>query len=157
MLALLDNTVLSNFAIAGRPDVIQRVLGVDAATTEAVWQEYLAGVQIGRVPAHDWSRLTILLLEAADLALYEDMAQRLNAGEASCLAIAARLGARVCTDDRDAREIAISRAIPVSGTLGLLVRAIDLAMLSLNDADALLSRMIASGYRSPVTSLQQLM
>ena len=157
MLILLDNTVLSNFALVGRPDLIQNATGTDAATTEAVWEEYQAGVRIGRLPVHDWSWLPNLPLDAADMPLYNFFTQRLNAGEASCLAIAARPGARVFTDDRDAREIAVSRAIPVSGTLGLLVRLIDLHILALNDADALLANMIAAGYRSPVMSLQQLM
>jgi hypothetical protein len=39
----------------------------------------------------------------------------------------------------------------------LLMRLIDLKALSLAEGDALLARMIAAGYRSPVTSLQELL
>jgi hypothetical protein len=46
--------------------------------------------------------------------------------------------------------------IPLSGTLGVLVRLIDLGVLNLDDADALLSQMMTAGYRSPVASLQDL-
>lgn len=156
MLALLDNTVLSNFAAVGRPDLIRHALGADAATTEMVWREHQVGIQLGRLPAHDWSWLSIRRLDEMEMPLYHLFAQHLNAGEASCLAIAARSGARVFTDDRDARELAASRSIAVSGTLGLLVRLIDLQILTLSEADALLALMIAAGYRSPVVSLQQL-
>jgi len=63
----------------------------------------------------------------------------------------------VFTDDRDAREIAADMQIPVSGTLGLLVRLVDQGALSLQEADDPLRRMIASGYRSPVTQLADIM
>jgi len=47
--------------------------------------------------------------------------------------------------------------IPVSGTLGLLVRLVDQGFLSLQEADDLLRRMIVAGYRSPVTRLAEIM
>ena len=46
--------------------------------------------------------------------------------------------------------------IPISGTLGVLIHLIDLKVLSLPEADALLGEMIVAGYRSPVVSLQEL-
>lgn len=47
--------------------------------------------------------------------------------------------------------------IPISGTVGLLVRLVDLKRLSLSEADDLLARMIATGYRSPVASLSEIL
>lgn len=47
--------------------------------------------------------------------------------------------------------------IPVSGTLGLLMRLVDLKNLALSEANDLLAKMIAAGYRSPVASLQELL
>lgn len=88
--------------------------------------------------------------------LYHLLLEHLNTGEASCLAIAATRGCRVFTDDRDARELAARWRIPISGTLGLLMRLVDVKALSLAEADALLVRMITAGYRSPVTSLLEL-
>ncbi len=64
---------------------------------------------------------------------------------------------RILTDDRDAREFARHLKIPLSGTLGVLVCLIDIGSLSLDDADALLSQLMTAGYRSPVTSLQDLL
>jgi predicted nucleic acid-binding protein len=157
VIALLDNTVLSNFTAIGRADLVRLALGEDAATSEAAWAELQAGIRSGKLPVQDWSWLPILPLTASEEPLYNLFAERLNAGEASCLAIAASRGCRVFTDDRDARRLAAERKIPVSGTLGLLLRLIDLRALSLAEGDALLGRMIAAGYRSPMTSLQELL
>ena len=157
MIALLDNTVLSNFTAVERADLVQLALGKDAATSEAVWAELQAGISIGKLPVQDWSWLLILSLTESEKPLYHFFAKRLNAGEASCLAIAASRGYRVFTDDRDARRLAAEQKIPVSGTLGLLLRLIDLRILSLAEGDALMARMTAAGYHAPVTSLQELL
>lgn len=156
MIALLDNTVLSNFTLIKRADLVQLALGEDVATTQAVWDEFQAGIDNGRLPLQDWSWLPILALTAEEKPLYHLLTRRLNAGEASCLAIAAHRGCRVFTDDQDARELAGIRHIPVSGTLGLLLLLVDLKIISPADGDNLLIGMISSGYRSPIASLQEL-
>ena len=45
----------------------------------------------------------------------------------------------------------------LSGTLGLLALAVKTSILSLDEADALLTRMIQAGYRSPFTGLADLL
>ena len=64
---------------------------------------------------------------------------------------------RIVTDDRDAREFAHRLKIPLSGTLGVLVRLVDIGSLNLEQADAFLAQMIVAGYRSPEVSLQELL
>jgi predicted nucleic acid-binding protein len=156
MIALLDNTVLSNFTVVERADLIQLALGADAATTQIVWDELQAGIDLGKIPPQDWSWLSVLSVTETEQPLYRLLTQWLNAGEASCLAIAANRGYRVFTDDRDARELATGRHIPVSGTLGLLLLLVDSKFISLVIGDKLLTRMISAGYYSPVTTLQDL-
>lgn len=157
MIALLDNTVLSNFTLVERAVLVRQALRDDAATTEAVWEELQTGVRIGRLPSQDWSWLPVLSLTEDEMLLHERFAWRLNAGEASCLAVAAIRGYRVLTDDRDARALAAAWRIPVSGTLGLLLRLVDLEVISLAEGDQLLARMTAAGYHSPIDSLQELL
>lgn len=157
MIALLDNTVLSNFSIVERADLVCLALGDEAATTQTVWDELHSGVRIGRLPAQDWSWLQVLSLAEDEREFYQLLTRRLNAGEASCLAIASRRGCRVLTDDRDARELAAAWQIPISGTLGLLLRLADLEVISLAEGDDLLARMTAAGYHSPIDSLQELL
>lgn len=61
------------------------------------------------------------------------------------------------TDDRDAREFAQQMGISISGTLGLLVLLVEQGVLTVAQADALLTQMISAGYRSPVVSLAELL
>lgn len=157
MLALLDNTVLSNFAVIHRPDLISASLGKTAATTAQVADELKTGIRTGRLPAADWSWLPILTLSSPQTDLYESLLEHLNRGEASCLAYA--FGAPevwVFTDDRDAREFAGQMKISISGTLGLLLRLTRQEILTLPAANTILSEMIVAGYRSPIRNLRQL-
>lgn len=50
MIALLDNTVLSNFTTIERSGLVRVALGEDAATSEAAWAELQAGIRIGSLP-----------------------------------------------------------------------------------------------------------
>jgi predicted nucleic acid-binding protein len=156
MIALLDNTVLSNFTAVGRSDLVQQVLGQEATTSELVWNELQAGIRCGKLPFQDWEWLPILPLLDTEVDLFTLLCDRLNKGEASCLAIAAKRHGRVFTDDRDARVIAIEWHIPVSGTLGLLLRLVDIQVLSLDEGDELLKQMLVAGYYSPVETLRKL-
>lgn len=47
--------------------------------------------------------------------------------------------------------------ISVSGTLGVLARLHRSCGMTLDEAESLLSQMIAAGYRSPVSSLGELL
>ena len=156
MIVLLDNTVMSNFAAVERLDLLRAAFGSGLATSQQAFDELLVGMQRGKLPQLDWSWLPVWSLETVELPYYHQFLSRLNAGEAACLAIAMTRDYRVLTDDRDARELARRLKIPLSGTLGVLMRLVDIGSLSLHEADALLSQMVAAGYRSPVVSLRDL-
>jgi len=147
---------MSNFAAVERLDLLCTAFGGGLATSQQAFDELQAGVRLGKLPSLDWSWLPILTVDEAELPHYERFLSSLNAGEAACLAIALTRNCRILTDDRDAREFARRLKIPLSGTLGVLVRLIDIGSLNLEEADVLLSQMIVAGYRSPVTSLQDL-
>jgi len=50
MTLLLDNTVLSNFALVNRIELLATALGADIATTPQVLAEFRTGVALGRLP-----------------------------------------------------------------------------------------------------------
>jgi predicted nucleic acid-binding protein len=150
---LLDNTVLSNLAVVHRPDLLRVAFDNLLATSEEVFAELNAGVSRGKLPALDWSWLPVWTMDEAERIHYERFLQTLNAGEASCLAMALVRGCQFLTDDRDARELAGLLQIPISGTLGVLIRLVDIDALELGEAESLLTAMIAAGYRSPTNSL----
>jgi len=156
VIALLDNTVMSNSALVERPGLLRTTFGGKLATPRQALAELIAGVERGKLPDLDWSWLSIWTLEAAERPHYQRFLRRLNAGEAACLAMAMHRECRMLTDDRDARELAHRLRVPLSGTLGVLVRLVDIGSLSLEQADALLSRMMVAGYRSPAVSLREL-
>jgi hypothetical protein len=83
MLALLDNTVLSNFAIVSRVDLLHAAIE-NAATVPQVLDEFHAGVLSGRIPPVDWSWLSVLSLTSEEQALFAKIALHLNKGEAAC-------------------------------------------------------------------------
>jgi predicted nucleic acid-binding protein len=147
---------MSNFPAIERLDLLRTAFGSRLATSQQAFDELQSGVRLSKLPSLDWSWLPVWTLEEEEVPHYHRLLSRLNAGEAACLAMALIRNCRILTDDRDAREFARHLKIPLSGTLGVLVRLIDLGVLNLDDADALLSQMVTAGYRSPVTSLQDL-
>lgn len=88
--------------------------------------------------------------------LFRLFAESLGKGESSCLSIAISRDLKVLTDDRDARELAQRRGVPVSGTIGILVEAIGEGLLSIEEGNVMLSDMIEKGYFSPFETLNEL-
>ena len=156
MILLLDNTVLSNFASVERMDLLYRVVGRGAVPLQ-VFQELQQGIKKGLLPPVDVSRLQVLEPTPEEEVDYNRLRQKLNRGEAACLAIAAHRKARVLTDDRDARILAGRMGIPVSGTLGVLVQLVRSGSSTLDEADRLLEAMIRQGYWAPISKLQDLL
>jgi hypothetical protein len=95
-------------------------------------------------------------LEAKEETLFQELLNRVNAGEAACLAVASQRNGRILTDDRDARKLAAQLKIPVSGTLGILLRLVQTNVLTLSEANEILGWMVSRGYRSPVQKLEEL-
>lgn len=154
--ALLDTTLLSNFAQVQQPDLLQRALGDEAATTPTIMAELKAGEERGFVPACDWHWLRILEPTAEEQALAHTLEQELDAGEAECLAVAQMRGFTFLSDDFAARRLARQHHLAVSGTIGVLLALVEGQALSVEEADQLLDEMIRRGYRSPVSSLREL-
>ena len=87
-----------------------------------------------------------------------EVPDRLHRGEASCLAIAKERGWAFLTDDKEARAVAKRWGIELSGTLGVLGRCVEIGLLSLDEGNDLLQRMIEeANYRAPFTDLSLLL
>ena len=154
---IADNTVLSNFALIEREDILDKVFGGAICTTAAVRAELSEGEKRGLVPRRDWSKVPVLSVESTqERQAFDIFSARLGKGEASCLSLAICRNLRVLTDDRDTRIIAHRRNISVSGTIGVLVLAVKRNILTRQAANLLLSRLIEKGYYSPYQSLDGL-
>jgi len=154
---LLDNTVLVNFASAERPDLVLHTWPGAACTTPAVRDEYRQGVANDVLPRSAWSQLPICELTEEEAVFASSLSARLGAGERTCLALAHRRDGLFVSDDADARAEARDHGIPVTGTLGILARAVDQEVISLEEGNRLLAKMIEAGYRSPVDRLDSLL
>jgi predicted nucleic acid-binding protein len=153
---VLDNTVLSNFATVNRPELVMRLWPGQVYTTAAVVSEYRSGVRTRSLPALAWTDLPTVDLTEEEASFGDTLPPRLRPGERTCIAVAMHRDSGLATDDRDAREVAQRLGVRVTGTLGILVLAVEQHELTLDQANELLSRMVAAGYRSPVASLDAL-
>jgi predicted nucleic acid-binding protein len=153
MTVLLDNTVLSNFSTIRRPDLIRAAFVEQVGTTEQAFQELLDGITLGKIPVCDWDWLARVEITPDERMQFETFHEHLGEGEASCLAVAKTRGYKLATDDKDARRLARQLGISLTGTIGILAILVKQDRLPLVEGDRFLHEMIASGYRSPLATL----
>ncbi|MCP4420896.1 MAG: DUF3368 domain-containing protein [Chloroflexi bacterium] len=153
-LSLLDTTVLSNFAHAAQPNLVQIALGTTAVTTATVLLELRRGEIAGLVPTVDWTWLPQITLTPSEVTLSADYRKIVDAGEAECLAVAVVQNGRFLSDDLAARRLAQANGVAVSGTIGVLLYLVQQQQLTVSAADALLARMRQAGYRAPASTLR---
>lgn len=154
MLLIADTTVISNFAYANRLDILVSIGSI--YITEDVLNELEAAKNRGVIsidfPHH---HIEVLILNEDEKETFTRLSSRFGRGEASCLAIALHRNEGILTDDLDARRFAQRGGIPVSGSIGILVKAIEGGQISLEQGNDLLRIMMANGFFSPVESLDQ--
>jgi predicted nucleic acid-binding protein len=150
---LLDNTVLTNFALIQKPQLALTLWNERTATTPQVMAEYHQGVEQGLLSASVWEPLSQLGLTDEEIAWSNQLPPRLGAGERSCIAVAYHRQGLFVSDDADARRQARDCQVPVTGTLGILLLHVQRDGLTLAAADELLAELIRLGFRSPVQTL----
>ena len=154
---LLDNTVLTNLALVDRCELVTHLWPATICTTRAVWEEYKRAVTSSLLPDDAWSNLALVTLTEQESIFAAELSTRLGAGERTCLAVAVHRQGLLVSDDLDARRAAQEHNVPTTGTLGILIRCVQLGHLERDRANALLAEMIALGYRSPVDRLTSLL
>lgn len=155
-LLILDNTVLTNFALVGRSDLVFVLTQTGCSTTTAVMQEYTQGIMSRGLAADAWQNLASLALSPAEAALADALPRYLGLGERSAIALAVKRHGLLATDDAAARRVAQQNGVGVTGTLGLLALAVRQNLLNLTEGNRLLAAMMAQGYRSPLARLNDL-
>jgi len=153
--AVSDTTVLSNFAHIERPDLL-RALFSPLLVPPSVLEELMQGERRALIPKCSWDWLDVLVPTASEKALAEVLRRSVGPGEADGLAVAKSRNLLILTDDLDARQLAESLGLDLSGTLGCLRDLAKRSILDVPAADLFLTRMRQRGYRSPVRSLRDL-
>jgi predicted nucleic acid-binding protein len=103
-----------------------------------------------------WHTLTIVTLIPAETEFAGSLGHRLGAGERSCIAVAHSRNGLFASDDLDARRQAQAYGVSVTGTIGILLLNLKQKQITLDMGNDLLTQLIQFGYRSPVTSLENL-
>jgi predicted nucleic acid-binding protein len=155
MPSLADTTVLNNFAQIRRTDLLQAAWP-DLAAPIPVWNELELGVRRGLVPDCDWSWLELIDLTEREQERADEVGRALGPGESACIAVAGARGLLMLSDDWEARALGRSLGLEVSGSLGVLDRLVWKQILTLDEADALLTEMVRRGFRSPYLSLREI-
>jgi predicted nucleic acid-binding protein len=164
---VVNSTVLSNFAAVGRLDLLR-----DAAAPLYLPTDVYDEVQVGQMagfafydgierhmtPFAPEGWLHLVAPTDDEVRLFASLPAHLHRGEVACLCIARQRGWGFLTDDRAARQQAQLWSIPLSGTIGVLLLAIQDGRLSVGEGNTLLRVMIDKAhYRSPTTDLRQLL
>src|SRR5262249_37525428 len=82
--------------------------------------------------------------------------RNLGEGDASCIAAAYERKGIVVTDDRFARNFCQEKAIPVTGTIGILKATCLSGLLEPTHANQMLQKMISSGFSSPIHKIKDI-
>jgi len=146
---VFDCCTVSNFALAGAMGVLEELYKGQAHITDFVAAEVLRGIQVGHsrleaVPAavrSGWLKQTGLRT-GKEKGLFESLSRSLGLGEASTIAVAKGRGFMVASDDRVARTEAGARGVALTGTLGILVKAVRSGVCDLRDADRHLAKIL---------------
>ncbi len=154
---VFDTCVLSNFALSGSLPLIRALYPGAALVTDAVTLENLRGIQRGHAAlagvrqavAEGWLR-EVSCEGPEERRLFETLLVSLGAGEASCIAVAKARGYVFACDDRAARKEATRCGVPLTGTIGVLIKAVRLGDLDLKEANRLLGKMVKSGFYAPI-------
>lgn len=158
-----DTGVLSNFALAAEMSILEQMYGGSAYCTSFVAAEIMRGVG-GEYPGLErvaaaieagWL-IEVNLDSGPEKSLLASLSLSLDLGEASVLSIAVNRGWMFACDDLAARREAQVRGIELTGTIGILLKAVKSGILALERADEILALMIKRGFYAPVKSIKPL-
>jgi len=164
---IIETTVLSAFALAGRLDILCDRYGGHATWTLAVHDELMRGVleqpRLGDAVAIDWlgeprAVFDVVQVEAIRLRLGGRPRDERHLGEATCILLAEQIGAGILLDDRDAKRMAQAAGIRTGTTISILKAAIVDGHIAAEDAMSLIEDLVDRyGRRLPRLSAEQLL
>lgn len=157
-----DTVAISNFAFGDALSWLMRRYPGRVYVPTQVLDEIAVGVMRGRTALSAVSMcvadgsIGIVTLSAEEHLRFTAHRAHLGSGEAACIAVAERRGGTVVTDDKAARTAAAVPKVAVTGTVGILLAGVNSGALTGNEADALLTKMVAAGFYAPVRRISDL-
>lgn len=161
---VFDNCVLSNFALSDSLNILTTLYPNSSYVTDFVSAENTRGILGGykelikiREAVRDGRLKEITLKSKAEKALFESLSVSMGFGEASSIAVAKSRDFVFACDDKAARREAGLLDVKLTGTIGILVKAVKKNVLHSRYADEILNRMISYGFYSPISSIKELL
>ena len=161
---IFDNCVLSNFALSDSFNVIKHLYSNASYITDLVMAENLKGIikghrelaNIKEAVREGWLR-EITLDSIEEKTLFESLCVSLGFGEASAIAAAKSSGFVFACDDKAARREAALLGVKLTGTIGILAKAVRRKLINRKQADEILRRMVSCGFYSPIDSIKEVL
>lgn len=160
---IFDCCCISNFALSDSLFVLENLCNESAHITNFVSAELLRGIQQGhkdlvkvQVALREGWLKEVVLTSKKEKSLYETLSVSLGLGEASSIAVAKGRGFVFASDDRAARREAKLRDVKLTGTLGILKKALKHNTIDLKKDNLILAKMTKVGFYSTVKSLDEL-
>ena len=159
---VFDCCVISNFALSGSLSLLKRMFSGTSYITNFVSAEISRGMQGGHIELVSvkealktgWLK-EIALEKEEEKALLDKLSISLGFGEASSIAIAKMRGYLFASDDKAARREAYHLGIALTGTIGILAKAVKKKIVNAKTADSYLKGMKTHGFYSPITSIKE--
>jgi len=160
---IFDCCCLSNFALSGSLFILENLFKGSVYVTNFVSAEILRGIQQGHIDLEKvqealmdgWLRETVLSSQK-EKSLFEKLSVSLGLGEASCIAVAKSRGFIFACDDRAAMREAGLLEVKLTGTFGILKKAVRRKTVNRNEGNLILAKMIDMGFYSPIKSLKEI-
>lgn len=154
---ILDTCVLSNFALSDALPLLISLYSNSAFISDMVALENLRGIQKGHAPlvavkealAIGWFQ-EVSCSSPEEKRLFETLSVSLGIGEAASIAIARHRGFIFACDDRAARKEAALCGVRLTGTVGILIKAVRVGEIDLRKANSILKEMVSHGFYAPV-------
>lgn len=159
---VFDTVVLSNFLIADAAQILEKRYQGEGVITLEVYNEIAAGIpqikSLGDIDRLIENKIfSVCSLRPKEYEHFKQMISFLGKGEASCIALAKARKAIVVTDDRTARKQCTNIKIPLTGTIGILKASVLDHLITLEQANGTLTKMITAGFYSPVNSIADIL
>jgi predicted nucleic acid-binding protein len=161
---VFDCCCISNFALSDSLFILESLYGRSAHITNFVSAEILRGIQQGHKDLKKVQEalkerwlIEVVLTSKKNKSLYETLSVSLGLGEASGIAAAKYRGYIFSCDDRAARREAGLLDVKLTGTVGILKKAVMQKTVSPTEGNRILKKMIETGFYSPVQSLKEIL
>ena len=130
MIVISDTTAISNLIQIGELDLLKKLYAriiIPAAVFDELMMLESPGLKIRSILKKDW----IEVHASSSTVLLQEIELSLDKGEAEAIVLAIETGADLLLiDEKSGRKIAEARGVPIIGTIGVLLNAKQLGLIS---------------------------